>query len=173
MSLRCPAQPETKSIRAGGRSPIEVQASGQTGGGRGPRAPTRPARVPSAGTRHGHAGACRKPAPTAATSERARTARRPEKAPVPEPAPERPPSEPASAAGKDPSAPHRPGSRVTHEKFGDGTVVRANEGKTTVAFDNGGERTILSERLCLPIGRRRWRFNRQPAFTVKGTAGPQ
>jgi hypothetical protein len=36
---------------------------------------------------------------------------------------------------------------VTHEKFGDGTVVRQGEGKTTVRFDDGTERTIMSERL--------------------------
>ena len=48
---------------------------------------------------------------------------------------------------KSPEGPRRPGSRVTHEKFGDGTVISEGEGKTTVQFDDGSQRTILSERL--------------------------
>jgi hypothetical protein len=39
------------------------------------------------------------------------------------------------------------GDRVTHDKFGDGSVVSEAEGKTTVKFDKGGEKIIRSDYL--------------------------
>jgi Domain of unknown function (DUF4157) len=162
----------------GGRSPLDVRASGEPpGGGAGRGRPAgagegpRPGRGGAGGgegprpARAG-AGAGERSGPTRSSGEPTRPARGETSPETPETQPlegqpaqqsapregaaaERPASEPVTGAPERPPAPSRvgPRSRVTHEKFGDGTVVRVSEGKATVEFDQGGQRTIVTERL--------------------------
>ena len=63
------------------------------------------------------------------------------------PSPEGPVKEGPTGSAKKPSSRQgfEPKSRVTHEKYGDGTVVRSAGGKTTVRFDGGKEVTFADE----------------------------
>jgi hypothetical protein len=58
-----------------------------------------------------------------------------------------------------------PGARVAHLQFGDGTVITTREGKVTVAFDTGGEKVVIGDRLA-PTG------TPTAVSTVAGTASP-
>jgi hypothetical protein len=44
---------------------------------------------------------------------------------------------------------YAPGNRVTHEKYGDGTLVSSNEYHTVIDFDAHGRRTFSSPRVVL------------------------
>jgi hypothetical protein len=58
--------------------------------------------------------------------------------------PAKPPPRPGTAA----PTRFEPGARVTHPQFGDGTVITTREGKVTVAFDTGGEKVVIGDRLA-------------------------
>jgi hypothetical protein len=44
---------------------------------------------------------------------------------------------------------YAPGDRVTHEQYGDGTLVSVNEFHTVIEFDAHGRRTFSSPRVVL------------------------
>ena len=44
---------------------------------------------------------------------------------------------------------YAPGDRVTHEQYGDGTLLSTNEFHTVIEFDAHGRRTFLSSRVVL------------------------
>ena len=44
---------------------------------------------------------------------------------------------------------YAPGDRVTHEQYGDGTLLSTNEYHTVIEFDAHGKRTFQSSRVLL------------------------